>query len=61
MTNIIIVPLLAFTWIVGLFAVGGQKIYVILFVLANVLQVKRKTVLLQDVSKCARGHYCIIP
>ena len=43
MTNIIIVPLLAFTWIVGLFAVGGQeKIYVILFVLANVLQVKRK-------------------
>ena len=43
MTNIIIVPLLAFTWIVGLFAVGGQeKIYVILFVLANVLQVKRQ-------------------
>ena len=41
MTNIIIVPVLVFTWIMGLFAVEGQeKIYVILFVLANVLQVK---------------------
>ena len=41
MTNIIIVPVLAFTWIIGLFAVGGQeKIYAILFVLANVLRVK---------------------
>ena len=46
MTNIIIVPVLAFTWIIGLFAVGGQeKIYAILFVLANLLQVKRKTIL----------------
>ena len=40
MTNIIIVPVLAFTWIISLYAVGGQeKIYAILFVLANVLQV----------------------
>jgi len=46
MTNIIIVPVLAFTWIISMFAVGGhEKIYAILFVLANVLQVKRKTIL----------------
>ena len=46
MTNIIIVPVLAFTWIISMFAVGGQeKIYAILFVLTNVLQVKRKTIL----------------
>ena len=42
-TNIIIVPVLVFTWIMGLFAVEGQeKIYAILFVLANVLQVKER-------------------
>ena len=43
MTNIIIVPVLAFTWIISLFAVGGQeRASVILFILANVLQVKQK-------------------
>lgn len=43
---IILVPLLAFTWITGLFAVGdGGDVSVYLFVVANVLQVRGELLL----------------
>ena len=39
--TIVLVPLLAFTWIIGLFAVGdGGEVAVYLFAVANVLQVR---------------------
>ena len=40
-TTIILVPLLGFTWIIGLFAVGEEgKAFAYLFVIANVFQVR---------------------
>ena len=41
--NIVLTPVLAFTWIVGLFAVeDGGNVTVYLFVAANVLQVREE-------------------
>ena len=41
---IIIVPLLGFTWIIGLFAVGAEgRVFAYLFVIANVFQVGERT------------------
>ena len=38
--TIILVPVLGFTWIIGLFAVGEEgKVFAYLFVIANVFQV----------------------
>ena len=38
--TIILVPVMGFTWIIGLFAVGEEgKIFAYLFVIANVFQV----------------------
>ena len=43
-TTIILVPLLGFTWIIGLFAVGEEgKAFAYLFVFANVFQVRETT------------------
>jgi len=40
-TTIILVPLLGFTWIIGLFAVEKEgKVFAYLFVFANVFQVR---------------------
>jgi len=40
-TTIILVPVLGFTWIIGLFAVGEEgRVFAYLFVLANVFQVR---------------------
>ena len=39
--TVILVPLLGFTWIIGLFAVGEEgRVFAYLFVLANVFQVR---------------------
>ena len=39
--TIILVPLLGFTWIIGLFAVGEEgRVFAYLFVFANVFQVR---------------------
>ena len=39
--TIILVPVLGFTWIIGLFAVGEEgKVFAYLFVIANVFQVR---------------------
>ena len=41
--TIILVPVLGFTWIIGLFAVGEEgKVFAYLFVFANVFQVRRE-------------------
>ena len=38
----LLVPLLGFTWIIGLFAVGEEgRVFAYLFVIANVFQVRR--------------------
>ena len=43
-TTIILLPLLGFTWIIGLFAVGEEgKAFAYLFVFANVFQVRETT------------------
>ena len=40
-STIILVPLLGFTWIIGLFAVGEEgRVFDYLFVIANVFQVR---------------------
>ena len=40
-TTLILVPLLGFTWIIGLFAVGEEgRVFAYLFVIANVFQVR---------------------
>ena len=39
--TVILVPLLGFTWIIGLFAVGEEgRVFAYLFVIANVFQVR---------------------
>ena len=39
--TVILVPLLGFTWIIGLFAVGAEgRVFAYLFVIANVFQVR---------------------
>ena len=41
--TIILVPVLGFTWIIGLFAVGEEgKVFAYLFVIANVFQVRER-------------------
>ena len=43
-TTVILVPLLGFTWIIGLFAVGEEgKVFAYVFVFANVFQVRETT------------------
>ena len=42
--TIILVPLMGFTWIIGLFAVGEEgRVFAYLFVFANVFQVRERT------------------
>ena len=42
--TIILVPLMGFTWIIGLFAVGEEgRVFAYLFVFANVFQVREGT------------------
>ena len=42
---VILVPLLGFTWIIGLFAVGEEgRVFAYLFVIANVFQVRETAV-----------------
>ena len=42
--TVILVPLLGFTWIIGLFAVGEEgRVFAYLFVFANVFQVRETT------------------
>ena len=39
--TVILIPLLGFTWIIGLFAVGAEgRVFAYLFVIANVFQVR---------------------
>ena len=39
--TVILVPLLGFTWVIGLFAVGEEgRVFAYLFVFANVFQVR---------------------
>ena len=40
--TVILVPVMGFTWIIGLFAVGEEKkVFAYLFVIANVFQVRQ--------------------
>ena len=41
--TVILVPVLGFTWIIGLFAVGEEgKVFAYIFVIANVFQVRER-------------------
>ena len=43
--TVILVPLLGFTWIIGLFAVGAEgRAFAYLFVIANVFQVRENMI-----------------
>ena len=50
--TIILVPVLGFTWIIGLFAVGEEgKVFAYLFVIANVVQVRdRQTLMMRELT-----------
>ena len=42
-STVILLPLLGFTWIIGLFAVGEEgRVFAYLFVIANVFQVREE-------------------
>ncbi len=56
--TVILVPLLGFTWIIGLFAVGEEgKVFAYLFVFANVFQVRRELTIHINIHTASKaGH-----
>ena len=59
--TVILVPLLGFTWIIGLFAVGEEgRVFAYLFVIANVLQVRKTALTWLDCISSLRSIIMVI-